>query len=99
MSVDSSGADAGAASAGGEIVLIRHAETEWSLDGRHTGRTDIPLTEAGRALAGGLPERLARWPFATVLCSPSKRARETCELAGLGALAQTCEALYEWDYG
>jgi probable phosphoglycerate mutase len=83
----------------GAIVLIRHAETAWSRDGRHTGRTDVPLTERGRESALALPERLEEWRFELVLTSPSLRARETCELAGLGALARTDEDLLEWDYG
>jgi broad specificity phosphatase PhoE len=82
-----------------EIVLVRHAETEWSLDGRHTGRTDIPLTDNGRAAARALAQRLRAWHFDTVLVSPLTRARETCELCGLGAGAQSREALLEWDYG
>ncbi len=82
-----------------EAVLVRHAETEWTLSGRHTGRTDIPLTERGRADALALRERLARWSFASVLCSPARRARETCELCGLGERAQLREDLLEWDYG
>jgi broad specificity phosphatase PhoE len=87
------------ASRAGEAVLVRHAETEWSLDGRHTGRTDIPLTERGRDVAAGLPERLRAWSFDLVLVSPSTRARETCELAGLSADAQLRDDLLEWDYG
>ncbi len=87
------------ASRPGEAVLVRHAETEWSLDGRHTGRTDIPLTEHGRAVAAGLPERLRAWSFDLVLVSPLTRARETCELAGLSADAQPRDDLLEWDYG
>jgi broad specificity phosphatase PhoE len=82
-----------------EIVLVRHAETEWSLDGRHTGRSDIPLTENGRAAARTLAGLLRAWRFATVLVSPSTRARETCDLCGLGADAQSRETLLEWDYG
>ncbi len=80
-------------------MLVRHAETEWSLNGRHTGRTDIPLTEHGRAVAGALRERLRAWSFDLVLVSPSVRARETCELCGLGADAQVRPDLLEWDYG
>jgi broad specificity phosphatase PhoE len=87
------------ASRAGEAVLVRHAETEWSLDGRHTGRTDIPLTERGRDVAAGLPERMRAWSFDLVLVSPSTRARETCELAGLSADAQLRDDLLEWDYG
>ncbi len=83
----------------GEAVLVRHAETEWSLNGRHTGRTDIPLTEHGREVAGRLRERLRAWSFDLVLVSPSVRARETCELCGLGAEALPREDLLEWDYG
>jgi broad specificity phosphatase PhoE len=82
-----------------EIVLVRHAETEWSRDGRHTGRNDIPLNDAGRAAAATLPQRLRRWSFAHVFVSPSSRARETCVLAGLDGEAQPREALMEWDYG
>jgi broad specificity phosphatase PhoE len=80
-------------------VLVRHAETEWSLGGRHTGRTDIPLTAAGRAHAAALSERLAGWSFQLVLVSPLRRAMETCELAGLADRAQPREELLEWDYG
>ncbi len=83
----------------GEAVLVRHAETEWSLNGRHTGRTDIPLTEHGRDVAAGLRERLSAWSFDLVLVSPSLRARETCELCGLDAGAQLRPDLLEWDYG
>jgi broad specificity phosphatase PhoE len=83
----------------GEAVLVRHAETEWSLHGRHTGRSDIPLTERGRDIARALRERLSRWHFDLVLLSPSLRARETCELCGLDADAQLRPDLLEWDYG
>jgi broad specificity phosphatase PhoE len=87
------------ASTGPKVVLVRHTETEWSRDGRHTGRSDIPLTAAGRIAAGKLAERLQRERFELVLVSPSRRARETCELCGLGAAAQVREELLEWDYG
>jgi probable phosphoglycerate mutase len=82
-----------------EIVLARHGETEWSRDGRHTGRTDIPLTENGRREALRLREALEAWSFERVLSSPLQRALETCRLAGLGETAETTEDLYEWDYG
>jgi broad specificity phosphatase PhoE len=82
-----------------EVTLVRHAETEWSLNGRHTGRTDIPLTEHGREVARVLASRLDAERFGLVLVSPSARARETCELCGLGAQARVCEELFEWDYG
>ncbi len=82
-----------------EIVLIRHAETEWSREGRHTGRTDIPLTEHGRQIAAELSRTLGGWSFATVLVSPLRRAVETCELCGLASRAEAREALMEWDYG
>jgi probable phosphoglycerate mutase len=82
-----------------EVVPVRHAETEWSLTGRHTGLTDIPLTESGRATAKALAGRLGEWRFERVLVSPLRRARETCELCGLGERAEVCEALHEWDYG
>jgi probable phosphoglycerate mutase len=82
-----------------ERVLVRHGETEWSLAGRHTSRTDLPLTEAGRERAESLAGSLTGWSFELVLCSPLRRARETCELAGFGDVAQICDDLHEWDYG
>jgi broad specificity phosphatase PhoE len=94
---------AGSASshAGGhpQIVLVRHGETEWSANGRHTSRTDLPLTEAGRERARALASVLADRRFSLVLCSPLRRARETCELAGFGGVAVLCDDLREWDYG
>jgi broad specificity phosphatase PhoE len=82
-----------------EIVLARHGETEWSRDRRHTGRTDIPLTENGRRQAGVLRGELAARSFARVLSSPLSRALDTCREAGLGDQAELTPDLYEWDYG
>jgi probable phosphoglycerate mutase len=82
-----------------DIVLVRHGETEWSAAGRHTSRTDLPLTEKGRERARALAPVLARRRFGLVLCSPLRRARETCELAGFGDVAVLVDDLHEWDYG
>ncbi len=82
-----------------EIVLVRHGETEWSLSGQHTSRTDLPLTEKGRERAQRLPPALGGWDFSLVLTSPLLRARETCEIAGFADRAEICEDLREWDYG
>ena len=82
----------------GELILIRHGETEWSRTGRHTGRTDVPLTDAGLAAAARLAPVLATRPLAVAFCSPASRARLTAELAGL-ADAQVDPDLQEWDYG
>jgi broad specificity phosphatase PhoE len=81
------------------IFVVRHGETEWSLSGRHTGVTDLPLTEHGRQVARRLRPLLAARPFALVLTSPLGRARETCALAGLGERAQIEPDLHEWRYG
>lgn len=81
------------------ILIVRHGETEWSAAGRHTGSTDVPLTDTGREQAAGLAQRLAGDRFGLVLCSPLRRARETCELAGFAGVAETCADLREWDYG
>jgi broad specificity phosphatase PhoE len=78
---------------------VRHGETEWSRDMRHTGRSDIPLTEAGREQAEILRGPLAGWSFTRVFTSPLSRAEETCRLAGLSDAARTTDALLEWDYG
>lgn len=88
--------------AAARLVLLRHGETEWSRTGRHTGRTDIPLTEAGRerATAAGrlLRQRFGSRPPGLVLCSPLSRARDTAALAGLRPDAYV-DDLLEWDYG
>ena len=85
--------------AGGELWLVRHGETEWSASGRHTGTTDIELSDAGRRHAQLLRQRLAGTEFARVLTSPLQRARVTCELAGFGDRAEVVADLAEWDYG
>ena len=82
-----------------QVYLIRHGETEWSLTGQHTGVTDIPLTENGRKVAKLLVPVLAKESFALVLTSPLERARQTCELAGLGGRAEIDRDLMEWRYG
>jgi broad specificity phosphatase PhoE len=81
------------------IFIVRHGQTEWSANGRHTGRTDLPLTEAGREQAEHLPALLGGDTYSLVLVSPLRRARETCELAGYGDVAEVTDDLHEWDYG
>jgi broad specificity phosphatase PhoE len=85
--------------AGTELWLIRHGETEWSLSGQHTSRTDIALTEHGRKRAEELRDFLAGRAFDQVMVSPMQRARETCRIAGYGDVSVVDEGLREWDYG
>ncbi|HEX2381641.1 MAG TPA: histidine phosphatase family protein [Acidimicrobiales bacterium] len=80
------------------LTVVRHGETEWSRDGKHTGRTDIPLTDSGRAVAGKLAQALGGQTFALVLTSPLARARDTAALAGFPE-AIVDQDLHEWDYG
>ncbi|MGH8969300.1 MAG: histidine phosphatase family protein [Actinomycetes bacterium] len=82
-----------------ELWLVRHGETEWSASGRHTSRTDVELTEAGRRDAAALRARLLGLDFARVLTSPRRRARVTADLAGFGDRAEEAQDLVEWDYG
>ena len=82
-----------------EVWLVRHGETEWSAAGRHTGRTDLPLTLEGRQRAAEIGGLLRGRPFALVLTSPLQRAVETCRLAGYGDTAVLDSNLCEWDYG
>lgn len=82
----------------GELILIRHGQTAWSLSGQHAGRTDIPLTDAGEAAAESLAPRLARRHLVAVFSSPLSRAMRTAELAGLTGV-QPDPDLMEWDYG
>ena len=82
-----------------KVVLIRHGETKWALEGRHTSFTDLPLTEKGREEAGLLQTVLNSWQFKQVFSSPLKRARETCELAGVADGVIVEPDLSEWNYG
>ena len=85
--------------ASGQLFLVRHGQTEWSRDGRHTGRTDVPLTPHGRHEAALVGRYLSGHRFALVLTSPLGRALETCRLAGFGGVALERDDLREWDYG
>jgi broad specificity phosphatase PhoE len=82
----------------GDLILLRHGETAWSLAGRHTGRTDIPLTAHGEAAAAALAPMLARRHFVAVFSSPARRAVTSAALAGLDN-AKPDPDLWEWDYG
>jgi probable phosphoglycerate mutase len=86
----------------GELILLRHGETEWSRDGKHTGRTDIPLTAKGiagaKALAPMVARRVAGDRLVAVFASPAQRAQRTAQLAGL-TVTRTDPDLWEWDYG
>jgi broad specificity phosphatase PhoE len=85
---------------GHEAVLVRHGETEWSLNGKHTGSSDIPLTEHGREVARKIRERLAGREFAAVVSSPLQRSLETARLAGFDeSRIEVLDDLREWDYG
>jgi broad specificity phosphatase PhoE len=81
------------------VVVVRHGQTAWSVSGRHTGLTDVPLTEEGRDAAARLAPLLASQSFSVVLTSPLRRARDTCALAGFAAVARVDDDLVEWDYG
>ncbi len=83
---------------GPELWLVRHGATEWSAAGRHTGRTDLPLTDAGRVEAAALYKPLDRQPFGAAFTSPLVRARETAKIAGFAG-AEVLDDLREWDYG
>ncbi|MGH2719503.1 MAG: histidine phosphatase family protein [Actinomycetota bacterium] len=87
------------ANAPARAVVVRHGDTEWAETGRHTGRTDIALTDRGRREALALAGLLAGHQFARVLASPLQRAMDTCKLAGLGDRAEPRSDLMEWDYG
>lgn len=82
-----------------ELWVVRHGETEWSASGKHTSRTDVPLTDRGRARAEKLREYLKPIKFDAVFVSPMQRARETCAIAGFGDRAVVEDDLKEWDYG
>ena len=82
-----------------QLWLLRHGATEWALNGRHTGSTDLPLLPEGEAEARALCPVLSQQTFAAVFSSPLQRAQRTCELAGLGDQMQICDDIIEWNYG
>jgi broad specificity phosphatase PhoE len=82
-----------------QVHLVRHGETAWSISRQHTGRSDIPLTQAGEDAARRLPGRLSEQSFAVIWSSPSQRAMQTARLAGFGAEVIPSDDLAEWDYG
>ena len=82
-----------------DLILVRHGQTEWSASGRHTGRTDVPLTELGLRQAEALGAMVQSYPFAAVLASPLSRAWVTMERAGFGDIGIADPDLLEWDYG
>jgi probable phosphoglycerate mutase len=82
-----------------KLFLARHGDTAWTESRQHTGRTDIPLNQAGEERARQLGDRLRRYSFVCVFASPLQRASKTCELAGFGAVATVDPDLVEWDYG
>ncbi len=81
------------------LWVVRHGETTWARQGRHTGRTDVPLTEMGRVQAVAVGRKLGSLAFAEVLSSPLARALETCRIAGFGRHVDVVDDLREWDYG
>jgi broad specificity phosphatase PhoE len=86
-------------SSGPQIVLVRHGETEWSKNGKHTSYSDIPLTLESERQAAALKGELSEWDFKLVMCSPRARAKRTCELSGFLDRAEITDDLTEWNYG
>ena len=86
-------------SSGPQIILVRHGETEWSKNGRHTSYSNIPLSLEGERQASSLKKELSDWDFKLVMCSPRARAKRTCELAGFLDRAEITDDLAEWNYG
>ncbi len=81
------------------VVLLRHGQTDWTITGQHTSRTELPLTEAGKDEARSARNRLGQFTFSRVLSSPMQRAVETCQLAGLSDNPELNADLCEWNYG